>query len=109
MILPHTQRYQIFFAAEAINMNLGARRLAEIVEDHLLEDAKDSGKMYVFRNRAGDRLRCFYWHSGGIGGQEGFATWTKWLQKGQFKFPIPVPGRTVTITQGQLHLLMAGK
>jgi transposase len=92
----------IFLALDPTDMRKSFDTLAARVRDHLGGDPL-SGSWYVFRNRAGDRLKILYWDG------DGFALWQKRLAKGAFEFPKVIgaaPG--VAITATDLALILGG-
>jgi len=92
----------IFLALEPTDMRKSFDTLAARVRDHLGADPL-SGAWFVFRNRAGDRLKILYWDG------DGFALWQKRLAKGAFEFPKVIgaaPGVAVTATD--LALILGG-
>ena len=92
----------IFLGLEPTDMRKSFDTLAARVRDHLGADPL-SGSWYVFRNRAGDRLKILYWDG------DGFALWQKRLAKGAFEFPKVIgaaPGVAVTATD--LALILGG-
>lgn len=92
----------IFLALDPTDLRKSFDTLAARVRDHLGGDPL-SGAWYVFRNRAGDRLKILYWD------RDGFALWHKRLAKGTFEFPKVIgaaPG--VAITATDLTLILGG-
>lgn len=92
----------IFLALDPTDLRKSFDTLAARVRDHLGGDPL-SGAWYVFRNKAGDRLKILYWDG------DGFALWHKRLAKGAFEFPKVIgaaPG--VTITATDLALILGG-
>jgi transposase len=55
--------------------------LAAIVRDTLGGDPL-SGHIFVFRNRAADRIKLLVWE------EDGYAIWYKRLEVGTFRFPL---------------------
>jgi transposase len=92
----------IYLALDPTDMRKSFDTLAARVREHLQGDPL-SGAWYVFRNRAGDRLKILYWDG------DGFALWQKRLAKGAFEFPKVIgaaPGVAVTATD--LALILGG-
>ena len=78
--LDHAQAARIWLAAEATDMGCGFDRLAERVRGVIGQDPQ-SGHLFVFRSRRGDRLKILLWD------QDGFVLWYKRLEVGVFKLP----------------------
>ena len=78
--LDHAQAARIWLAAEATDMRCGFDRLAERVRGVIGQDPQ-SGHLFVFRSRRGDRLKILLWD------QDGFVLWYKRLEVGVFKLP----------------------
>jgi transposase len=57
---------------------------------------------FVFRNKAGDRLKLLYWEEGG------YAIWYKRLEVGVFQFPRVGDGRRVEIRAADFAMLLDG-
>ncbi|QEL16719.1 IS66 family insertion sequence element accessory protein TnpB [Limnoglobus roseus] len=92
----------IFLGLEPTDMRKSFETLAARVREHLHGDPL-SGFWFVFRNKAGDRLKILY--SDG----DGFALWQKRLAKGAFEFPKVIGTATgVAITATNLALILGG-
>ena len=74
---------------------LSAMARNEVGEDPL------SGHLFIFRNRAGNRLKVLYWD------RNGYAVWYKRIERGRFSFPSAGSGK-LTITDAQFQLLVGG-
>jgi transposase len=66
-----------------------------------------SGHLFVFRNRARDRLKLMWWD------HDGLAIWYKRLERGTFQLPtdlVPLDGSRTSaeITAQELSLLLGG-
>ena len=66
--LDRAQVARIWLAAEATDMRCGFDRLAERVKVVIGEDPQ-SGHLFVFRSRRGDRLKILVWE------RDGFLLW----------------------------------
>src|ERR1700757_1947041 len=78
--MDHAQGARIWMANEATDMRCGFDRLAERVNAVLGENPQ-SGHLFVFRSRRGDRLKILLWE------RDGFLLWDKRLEAGVFKLP----------------------
>ena len=93
---------RIFLCAQATDMRRSFDRLAEMVRLSLEQDPL-SGHLFVFRSRAGDKLKIFYWDT------DGFALWYKRLEEGTFRFPRVVEGqKSVEVKASELAMLLEG-
>jgi len=75
--------------------------------EHVLEQDPLSGHLFVFRNRARDRLKVLYWD------HDGLAIWYKRLERGTFQLPTDLtPGdesqTRAEISASELSLLLGG-
>jgi transposase len=70
---------KVFAATQAIDGRKGVDSLASIVRSVFREDPL-SGHLFVFFSRRFDRVRVMYWD------RNGFAMWSKRLEKGRYRF-----------------------
>ena len=84
--MDRAQGARIWMASEATDMRCGFDRLAERVKAVIGEDPQ-SGHLFVFRSRRGDRLKILVWD------RDGFVLWYKRLEAGVFKLPRVEQGR----------------
>jgi transposase len=68
---------RIFVATQPVDGRKGVDSLVAIVRSAFAQDPL-SGHLYVFFSRRSDRVRIVYWD------RNGFAMWTKRLEKGRF-------------------------
>src|SRR5438552_3412124 len=62
-----------------------------------------SGEVFVFRNKAGDRVKILTFEG------DGLVIWYKRLEAGTFRFPAAADGRTrVTVRAADLLMLLDG-
>ncbi len=78
--MDRAQEARIWMASEATDMRCGFDRLAERVRAVIGENPQ-SGHLFVFRSRRGDRLKILVWD------RDGFVLWYKRLELGVFKLP----------------------
>ena len=89
-------------ASEATDMRCGFDRLAERVRAVIGEDPQ-SGHLFVFRSRRGDRLKILVWE------RDGFVLWYKRLEIGVFKIPRVQQGaRSVELRASELAMILDG-
>ena len=89
-------------ASEATDMRCGFDRLAERVRAVIGENPQ-SGHLFVFRSRRGDRLKILVWD------RDGFVLWYKRLELGVFKVPRAEQGaRSVELRAGELAMILDG-
>jgi len=70
---------KVFAATQAVDGRKGVDSLAAIVRSALAQDPL-SGHLFVFFSRRFDRVRVVYWD------RNGFAMWTKRLERGRYRF-----------------------
>jgi transposase len=79
-------------------MRKGFDGLAGIVRDELTQDPMN-GTLFVFLNRSRDKVKALYWD------RDGYAIWTKRLERGHFALPLGGGG---VIGMSELALLLDG-
>jgi transposase len=98
--LPPTVR--IYLAAQPTDLRKSFDSLAAVVREGLRGDPL-SGDIFVFRNKAADRIKLLVWE------EDGYAIWYKRLEAGSYHFPSATgePPR-VEIRPADLVMLLAG-
>jgi transposase len=91
----------VYLCREAVDFRKGMNGLAALVEE-VLELDPFSEQLFVFCNRARDRVRILYWE------RNGFCLWQKRLEKHRFQWPRQTQGAVVTLTGQQLNWLLDG-
>ncbi len=100
--LDRAQAARIWLATEATDMRCGFDRLAERVKAVIGEDPQ-SGHLFVFRSRRGDRLKILVWD------RDGFVLWYKRLETGVFKLPRVGEGKhSVELRASELAMVLDG-
>jgi transposase len=97
--LPPTVR--IFLCADPADLRKSFDSLAALVREGMAADPL-SGHLFVFRNKAADRVKVLYWD------RDGLAIWYKRLELGTFRFPTARGGRSVEIRAADLAMLLDG-
>ena len=96
------QGARIWMASEATDMRCGFDRLAERVNAVIGENPQ-SGHLFVFRSRRGDRLKILLWE------RDGFVLWYKRLEVGVFKMPrVEQWARAVELRASELAMILDG-
>jgi len=93
-------RVRIFVCLEPADMRRSFDGLARMTREVLARNP-ESGHLFVFRNRRGDRLKVLYWD------RDGYALWYKRLEEGTFRFPV-AEGDCVEWTPAQLAMALEG-
>ena len=91
---------QVLIYTSPIDMRKAIDGLSMLVSEQLGE-SPTSGSLYVFYNRAADKLKILYWD------QNGFCLFYKRLEKDRFKLP-PSDSQKMTISMQQLRWLLDG-
>ena len=91
---------RVWLAAGVTDMRKGFDGLASIVAATLAEDPY-SGHLFVFRGRAGDRIKAI-WYDG-----DGLCLFAKQLERGRFVWPRATSG-VVSLSPAQLSMLVEG-
>lgn len=101
MMRPSNDLVAVYLCREAVDFRKGINGLAALVEG-MLEQDPFSEQLFVFCNRARNRVRILYWE------RNGFCLWQKRLEKHRFHWPRRCPGTVVTLTGQQLNWLLDG-
>ena len=91
----------IYLACGATDMRKQINGLMMIVQESFNLDPFGNS-IYVFCNRSRDRLKILEWDS------DGFWLYTKRLEKGRFRWPLPGETPTMTLTENDLSILLGG-
>jgi transposase len=93
--------WKIYLAVEPVDMRKHFDGLWAEAEQHLGEDPKQ-GALFVFANRARDRLKLLYWDGSGV--------WVmaKRLERGRFTWPIGSDRKKLSLTTEALTMLVSG-
>jgi transposase len=97
------ERVSIFVAAEALDLRRSFDGLAAVVKGVLRHDPL-AGALFLFFNRAADRVKVLWWD------RTGYCILYKRLERGTFRVPrAMVPGATsVTIEAAELAKILEG-
>ena len=90
----------IYVAVDPQDGRKGIDGLAGVVTA-ALGRSPDSGDLFVFKNRKGDRLKILAWQG------DGFALYLRRLEKGTFRFPTAVAAE-VSVTATELAMILGG-
>jgi transposase len=96
--LPSSVR--IYLGTEPADMRRSFDGLAYLVQQFLQGDPL-SGHLFVFRNKAGDRIKVLFWDG------DGYVIYYKRLEEGTFRFPMG-SGSAVTVRAADLTMLLDG-
>jgi transposase len=102
-VLSLSPTIRIFLCAEPTDLRKSFDGLSALVRQALGDDPL-SGHWFVFKNRAGDRLKILAWE------EDGWCLWYKRLEQGVFRFPAPADGATprVEVRAAELAMLLDG-
>ena len=94
---------RLFVATQPVDGRKGADSLMVIVRDVFAQDSL-SGHLFIFFSKRCDRIRVVYWD------RNGFAMWTKRLERGRFRPSFSVDGRltAAAIESAELSLIVEG-
>jgi transposase len=94
---------RLFVATQPVDGRKGADSLVALIRSVFSHDPL-SGHLYVFFSRRCDRVRIVYWD------RNGFALWTKRLERGRFHPKFSVDGRlsASTLEAAELALIVEG-
>ena len=94
---------RLFVATQPVDGRKGPDSLMTLVRDVLRHDPL-SGHLFIFFSKRCDRVRIVYWD------RNGYAMWTKRLEKGRFRPSFSSGGglSSVTIEAAELALIVEG-
>lgn len=94
---------RIFLAVEPVDMRKQHNGLWAEAEQRLREDPF-SGALFLFSNRARNRLKILYWDGSGVW------VYAKRLEKGRFSWPVSASGdaEKAALTAEAFQLLLCG-
>lgn len=93
---------RIWLCTAPTDMRRGFDRLAEQAKEITRQDPQ-SGHLFAFRSRGGDRLKLLYWD------QDGYVLWYKRLEAGTFKLPrVEVGQPSVELRASELAMILDG-
>lgn len=99
-MIPVPAGTRVWLAAGTTDLRRGFDGLAAQVQTVLRLDPF-CGHLFVFRGRAGDRVKVLWWDG------QGLCLFYKRLERGRFVWPRAADG-TVTLTPAQLAMLLEG-
>jgi len=89
----------VFLYSRSTDMRKSYEGLGGLVESAFSGELL-SGALFVFTNKRGNMIKVLYWD------EDGFAIWSKRLERGRFRLPAS-PGNC-RLTRRQLSLLLEG-
>lgn len=93
---------KLWYCHQPVSMRLGFNGLYALVAGRLHGDPR-SGHLFIFRNRAADRVKVLYW------GGHGLCLWCQRLEAGRYHFPDAAPDATaIELTAGQFQMILDG-
>jgi transposase len=93
---------KLWFCPQPVDMRLGFDGLFNLVRSRLAADPL-SGHLFIFHNRAADRLKVLYW------GGHGLCLWCQRLEQGRYHFPQPTPDCSrLELSAGQFQMILDG-
>ena len=93
---------RIWLCTGPTDMRRGFDRLAEQAQTVTRQDPQ-SGHLFVFRSRGGDRLKLLHWD------KDGYALWYKRLEEGTFKLPrVNASQHSVELQASELAMILDG-
>ena len=93
---------KLWYCPTPVDMRLGFDGLFALVQGRLNADPL-SGHLFIFRNKASDRLKVLYW------GGTGLCLWCQRLEAGRYHFPdAPDATGAVELSAGQFQMVLDG-
>jgi len=91
----------IYVCLKAVDMRRSIDGLVVMIVEQLKANPQ-SGHLYLFSNRARNKVKAVYW------AKNGFTLIYKRLEKGRFQFPAPTSEQPLSIGIKELQWLLAG-
>jgi len=91
----------IYLYRQFVDFRKSINGLSAIIESEL-EFPVMSGALFIFCNKAKDKLKILYWD------RTGFALWYKRLEADRFKWPKPLQKDCIELSKQQLSWLLEG-
>ena len=101
VIRPDMRIKAVYLHRRPVDMRKQMDGLAAVVAANL-EDNPLSGSLFVFINKARDKLKILFWE------KNGYVIWYKRLEEHKFAWPAVDAGDGVTITGKELNYLLDG-
>lgn len=101
VIRPDCDIAAVYLHRKPVDMRKQMDGLAAVVTASQLGDAL-SGSLFVFINKARDKLKILYWE------RNGYVIWYKRLEEQKFPWPAADEADRVTITSAELNWLLDG-
>jgi transposase len=93
---------RIWLCTGPTDMRRGFDRLAEQAHTVTRQDPQ-SGHLFLFRSRGGDRLKVLHWD------KDGYILWYKRLEEGTFKLPkLDAAQRSMELRASELAMILDG-
>ena len=92
---------RVYLHRQFVDFRKSINGLSVIIESELGLPAM-SGALFIFCNKARDKLKILYWD------KTGFALWYKRLEKDKFKWPTKLNLESFNLSEQQLHWLFDG-
>jgi transposase len=94
---------KVYLAVDPVDMRKGVDALANVVRNVVRQEPM-SGHLFVFRGRRGHMIRVLFWD------RNGWALYTKRLERGVFHLPVTVAEGTqrVEVDAAELMLMLEG-
>ncbi len=92
---------KIFVCTTPTDMRKSINGLSAAVVD-VLNQSPTTGQLYVFYNRAKDKVKLLWWD------RNGYVVYYKRLEKGKFKLSTSLNESEITLTSDELSWLLAG-
>jgi len=96
-----TQEQTIYIYSEPVDMRKAINGLILLLQDSF-EKNPQSGDLYLFTNRAHNKIKCICWD------KNGFVLYYKRLEKGRFNYSKYLCDNEIVITEKQLTALLMG-